>query len=597
MSKSELTIPKVLQALAAELDHPVSIAEICDLIKSRWSVQYALNSVRASLRWEGVRLGWVKLNRKQYLPLRLALDGLRFRCWPRPQDVVAGRLPIAHLQPFAVFRRQSWPVIYDEQGNVLSIEEPRPHTTGFAAQPVVVIEQWFQRHNFAAGDSILVEVRYRTQPELHFSYESAADFRSGAVAAQDRELVNAIVEKVNEGLRACEDIILPVFANAPWRTGYPGRPWQYLVLSDSRLTLIEDALLEAANTSFELGRTLIQRASPDDVIFHQSLVSSPVQLPVEQAVLDEIIALQQAMQQSRDQDKHAGLWDGELARKSWQADTAEVELWADADDFIDVFFSVSDEKMCALQRLQEVLPAEVNEQLARATSEEVEVILSSQLNYLLVKAPELFPKLDLRAASTPGDTLIDQRSVADTDMLFDDDSLSYDADDDDLFADWDSDWDDEDDDEDDEEEIIFAASGQSDNLMNLYCDYLQEMGKRRSTALFQSRLLKPYAQFLATFYYQSLDQGSYATLDEFLFYYYPHHNNVSERYIREMCGSMRHFYAFLRDRGVIADDRFAQAIWQRRDQAARLMTLYRRVERDYPDHERLMQMLFAPYVS
>ncbi|MEF3272866.1 MAG: hypothetical protein K6356_00455 [Chloroflexus sp.] len=595
MSKSELTIPKVLQVLAIELDRPVSVAEICNLIKSRWSVQYAINSVRTSLRWEGVRLGWVKLNRKHYLPLRLVLDGLRFRCWPRPQDIATGRLPIAHLRPFAVFRRQSWPLIYDEQGNMLSVEEPRPHTTGFAAQPVVAMQQWFQRHNFAAGDSILVEVRYCTQLELHVSYEPAAAFRADAVTAQDRELLSAIVERVNEGLRACEDIILPIFANASWRTGYPGRPWQYLVLADRRLTLIEDALIEPSTPLLDFRRGLIPKTSPDDVIFHPSLMAAHTSLPVEQAVLDEIMALQQAMQQSREQDRRAGLWNGELARKSCQADIDDDDTLAVADEMFEPF-ARTDEVARALQRMQEVLPPDVQQRWAQASPEEAEVILSSHLNYLLVKAPDLFPKLDLRTTRMSSDTSLDQRST-DFELLLSDDSIVDDDDDwnDDLFTDWDDDWDD--DDEEDEDAVFLAASAQSDSLVAQYCDYLQEMGKRRSTALFQTRLLKPYAQFLASFYYQSLDQGNYATLDEFLFYYYPYHNNVSERYIREMCSALKHFYTFLRNRGVIQDDRFARAIWKRRDQAARLIALYQRIERDYPDQEQLIHMLFIPYVS
>jgi hypothetical protein len=40
-----------------------------------------------------------------------------------------------------------------------------------------------------------------------------------------------------------------------------------------------------------------------------------------------------------------------------------------------------------------------------------------------------------------------------------------------------------------------------------------------------------------------------------------------------MCHSLdaKNFYAFLKLRGLIEDDQFAQAIWQRRFQAERLM--------------------------
>lgn len=592
MSKPELTIPKVLQALAAELDQPVSVAQLCDLMKARWSVQYAVSSVRSSLRWESITLGWVKINRSQYLPLRLALDGLRFRCWPRPQDVAEGRLPIAHLRPFAGLRRQPLPIIYDEQGAVLAVKEPTINAAGFAAHAAVDMRKWFQRHNFVAGDSILVEIRYRARPELYFTYEPAAAFQTSRVDEQDRALINAIVKHVDAGAKPCEEVILPIFASAPWRTAYPGRPWQYLVLSDPRLHLIEDSLLQASDPYFD-GEGLVQGAVRSDVVFHPSLVepAQRARLPVKQSIVDEITALQQEIQRSREQDRQAGLWDGNLSRESRVVDEDEDDFWDAMDEMMGVAFSMSDDLTRAVLRMQEVLPPEVRQQLAEATPEEAEVILSSHLNYLLVKAPDLFPPIDLKHLSVSSDTSIIDHS-AETNMTPLDEmeagvwSDEEDWDDDDEFVD---DWDD------DEEEV--ASFAQSTNLINQYSDYLQEMGKKRSTALAQARLLKPYAQFLASFYQRSLHEGDYATLDEFLFYYYPNHHDVSGRHVRDMCSSFKQFYAFLRERGVIEDDRFAQAMWKRRDQAARLMTLCQKLERDYPDQPDLREMLFKPYMS
>ncbi|WP_298490310.1 hypothetical protein [uncultured Chloroflexus sp.] len=593
MSKPELTIPKVLQALAAELDQPVSIAQLCDLMKARWSVHYAASSVRSSLRWESITLGWVKINRSQYLPLRLVLDGLRFRCWPRPQDIAEGRLPIAHLRPFAGLRRQPLPVIYDEQGAILAVKEPRGKEIGFASHTAVDMRKWFQRHHFAAGDSILVEMRYRTRPELYFTYEPATAFQASWVDEQDRALLQAIVKQVDVGSKPCEEVILPIFASAPWRTAYPGRPWQYLVLSDPRLHLIEDSLIQASDPYFDLERLLLQRTPRDDVVFHPSLVEQAqrARLPVKQSVIDEITALQQEMQRSRTQDRQAGLWNGDLSRESRVADEEVDHFWETMDEMVGVAIDMSDQMTRAVLRMQEVLPPEVQQQLSEATPEEAEVILSRYLNYLLVKAPDLFPRIDVPPTSSSNDSWIVKRSVdSDIEPLDELDASGWnnddDWDDDDEFGD--GDWDD------DEES---AALAQSINLINQYSDYLSEMGKKRSTALVQTRLLKPYAQFLASFYQRSLHNGDYATLDEFLFYYYPNHNDVSERYIRDMCSALKQFYAFLRERGVIEDDRFAQAIWKRRDQAARLMTLCQKIERDYPDQPDLLAMLFKPYMS
>ncbi|WP_322489212.1 hypothetical protein [Chloroflexus sp.] len=594
MSKPELTIPKVLQALAAELDQPVSVAQLCDLMKTRWSVNYAVSSVRSSLRWESITLGWVRINRLQYLPLRLVLDGLRFRCWPRPQDIAEGRLPIAHLRPFAGLRRQPLPIIYDEQGAILAVKEPKKKATGFASHAAVDMRRWFQRHHFAAGDSILVEIRYQKRPELYFTYESASAFQASRVDEQDRALLQAIVKQVDAGTKPCEEVILPIFASAPWRTGYPGRPWQYLVLSDPRLHLIEDSLLQASDPYFDIGRLLLQGTSSDDVVFHPALMEQAqrVQLPAKQSVIDEITALQQEIQRSRTQDQQAGLWNGDLSRESRVADEEEGHFWDTMDEMMGVTIHMSDEMTRAVLRMQEVLPPEVLQQLSEATPEEAEVILSRHLNYLLAKAPDLFPRIDVSPTSPSNNSWITKRSVdSDSEPLDELDASAW-SDDDDW--DYDDEFGDEEWDDDDDEDAAFT---QSVNLINQYSDYLLEMGKKHSTALAQTRLLKPYAQFLASFYQRSLHEGDYATLDEFLFYYYPNHHDGSERHIRDMCGALKQFYAFLRERGVIKDDRFAQAIWKRRDQAARLMALRQKLERDYPDQPDLLAMLFKPYMS
>ena len=73
--------------------------------------------------------------------------------------------------------------------------------------------------------------------------------------------------------------------------------------------------------------------------------------------------------------------------------------------------------------------------------------------------------------------------------------------------------------------------------------------------------------------------------------------NNSARSAREMCTSFKQFYAFLRAEGVVGDDAFSQAIWRRRDQAARVIELYDRIDSESPQFERLFAYLFAPYTA
>ncbi|MBO9314026.1 MAG: hypothetical protein J7456_11845 [Chloroflexus sp.] len=603
MSEKEITIAKALMVLATEVEQPVSLSQLCDLINERWSTNYAKNSLRNHLRWNAPHVGWVRIHRNQYLSLPAALEGVRFRCWPKSAEIASGLLSVKHLVPF--FYTDHTPLIYDEQGEMIQIVRNSklfPWTASLHLQ----LQQWFKRHRFTEGDSILVEIRYRKsrnqiEQRLYLSYESAAAFQAQAVAAQDQEFIQAIVEQFDSlggTATSVEAVVLPVIARAPWRTSYPGRPWQYLLEEDGRLSLDETGTLinEKVLQSLMTGRDVSRPAA-------QATASSAVSTPQDAALLKDIAELQQEIQRSREQDRRAGVWDGTLSRNSYMPDEDDEEYVLDADLFDlmnedrklhDLFAHIS-------SRLREVLPPDVQQRLSNATPAEAETILSSQLNYLLVKAPDLFPKLDL----TSHPFSIDVSTLNNRDVEFD---LALDADDDedDWDNDWDDDWDDEDDEDWDDEvqevERDFAlkeqALNRSQELMNLYFGYLQETGRKRSTALSYARPLQPYANFLATFYHRSLDAGDYATLDEFLFYYYPYHNDhVAKERVREMCHSLKNFYAFLKLRGLIEDDQFAQAIWQRRFQAERLMGYRKMIRSKFSDQLHLLQKLFAPYLS
>lgn len=367
----------------------------------------------------------------------------------------------------------------------------------------------------------------------------------------------------------------------------PRRPWQHLLEEHDRLFLDETGTIINDRKVLQLLTTDRNISRPTARVTASSAVSKPQ----DAALLQDIAELKQEIQRSREQDRQAGVWDGTLSRISSMSDEDD-ELMIEELKLNDLFAHIS-------ARLREVLPPDVQQRLSNASPAEAETILSSQLNYLLVKAPDLFPKLDL--TSYPSSIDVSMRN--NSDAAFD---LALDADDDDDWDDDDDDWEDDDDDDWEEEmqdaEREFAlqvqALNRSHELMNLYLSYLQETGRKRSTALSYARSLQPYANFLATFYHRALDAGDYATLDEFLFYYYPYHNShVSKEWVRAMCHSLKNFYAFLKLRGLIEDDQFAQAIWQRRFQAERLMGYRKTIRSKFADQLYLLKELFAPYLS
>ncbi len=601
MTHHEPTIASILRLLAGEYDGPVDEQQVLERVLERRpsSAKNPYATIRERLRWDGLSLGWLRLNRTQLMPLRIALQGLQFRCLPRPCDVEAGLLPLVHLQPFAGLRSFEC-LLQDHAGApiaFLELEDERMHE---AASPAFDLRSFYMRSGFRPGDSLLVQVVNTEPMVLQIEQERREDFRVAAVAAQDAELIEALVDRVRRAsatLVPCDEIVLPIFAAAPWRGAYPGSPWQHLVLRDGRLQLVDDIFL----TSQRFGALHL---FSNDEVFEASLTPTHDFQAADRALLAEIETLQYDLRRARQLDAEAGLWSGQVQRASttfgrlddeadlgsrllfgsleeqespveWQLDETWLPDALLETDEIDP----NDPQVieAARARMFELLPPDLTNRLREARPEEAEVIIAGQLNMLLVRAPELFPRIDIIPP--------DQVGAAFAEVLSDD---------------WSAGWEDEVDELDEELELEGSSDvlAGSNDLIRQFYDYLIEMGKSAATARSRASDLVVYADFLASYYGHTLAEGDYATLDECLFFYYPRRViNSSTRQVREICTSLKQFYAFLKQRGVVGDDRFAQAIWRRRDQAARVVAIYEQISSESPNFELLFEHLFLPYTE
>jgi hypothetical protein len=517
-------------------------------------------------------------------------------------------LPLAHLQPFAGLRSYELELV-DAAGAAMAFVDLDPVEGAQPPAPGFDLRGWYARSGFVAGDSILVTVARGEPLQLQIEREPAAEFRSAAVSAQDAELLDAIVQRVNRSqvvLLPCDEVVLPIFAAAAWRGAYPGSPWQHLVTRDARLQLVDDIFLTNQ-------RHPSLRLFASDEVFEPPPVAERERHAADAALLAEIDVLQQALRRSREQDADTGLWNGQIQRASaayttfdsygeqrggrpgparpldrydeGDDDDDELELGLNSWDADDLFGE--DDAPSGLQaaraRMLAALPPGVAERLEQARPEEAEVIIAQHLNLLLVKEPGLFPEIDLSASAGEGglDPLAES--------LFDPGSWQEDLDGDD--------WDDGDDDLDGDDEVS-SVYAESSDLIGQFHDYLSELGKSGATARARSRSVLVYAEFLASYYNRTLAEGDYATLDECMFYYYPRRvMNNSARQAREICTAVKQFYSFMKERGVIGDDRFAQALWRRRDQAATVVQIYDRISSDSPSFETLFARLFQPYTE
>ncbi|HEU5100854.1 MAG TPA: hypothetical protein VFU22_17615 [Roseiflexaceae bacterium] len=648
MEQPERTISSILLELADEYQGVVSEREVFDRVLGRRPSQAKdpHASIRNKLRYDSIETGWVRLGGGELIPRRIVLQGLRFRINPSDDEFANDMLSRVWMVPFASLR-QAAPRLEDANGRPL-----QTYTTSLPAgesgllftAEAQSVGDWFKRTGFEPGDSVLVTISNTAPLTLQIERERAAVFRADEVAAQEIALVEDLAAQIarnRANMLLPDDVVLPAYARAAWRTSYPGRPWQQLVAADRRMRLVDGIYL--ADSSFR---------RPLDLLFGDE---QQAELWEEQdrELFDEIAAFQADLLASRREAATRGLWNGEAPRASTGrvifdmrdgtsqvihpgivdalADhTAEIEQrvergdyadeeWddeIDADEIDDMefedefegdeLFDIEDiEDMQAFmeqnpalveatQKLMASLsPAEVEELQAAETPDQVQRILTSHLNSLLGRDPALFAELTptLPVAHTNGNGNGNGHGPGHEELLAIEAETEWvdDEEDDDQWI--------EDEDE-DEIEAVSEVIERSNEWMERFYQAQIQQGKSESTAASRTGDLWIYADFLSSYYNRNLAEGDYATLDECLFFFYPRKViNNSPRAAREICTSVKQFYAFLRAEGVIADDSFAQAIWRRRDQAARAVELYDRIDGDSPQFERLFAHLFAPYTA
>lgn len=603
MPTNEPTITSVLRMLSIQYDSPIAEQQLLERVLQQRpsSAKNPYAPIRERLRADGPRLGWLRLDQTYLVPLHVVLRGLRFRCQPRRWEVNAGILAAVRLEPFIGMRNPEAIFLDENDQRIASTTLAAAAVDQWQERDVAEEEicfnigAWFERVSFAPGDSMLCTVIETNPVTVRVQHERAADFRRNAVVRQDTELIEAVVERVYATPMlhgSSVELILPVFARAAWRSGYPGTAWQLLVERDNRIYMTDHRFVSAP---------IAQRDYP--------LPAAEPELAREATLAnlrEEIDLLLFDIQRSRQHDVEDGIWDGHLhhgSRRSGNLDLFDADydpfdvlenlsgadfelneddwdddIWdSDGDDFeIDDF--EGQDLFEANRRMLAALPAEVVEKLEYARPEEAEVLIAAHLNDLLVREPSLFVHIDLSPSVGPLDGDSDDLSEKIGSLLEDED------------------WDDDD----AELEMLARDSSsvyrESSELIKQFYEALVSAGKHRSTAQAHVRNLSVYADYIAQYYSRSLLAGDYATLDEYLFFYYPRRvSRTSPRRAREFCTSVKQFYAFLQQQGYIDSTDFAMAIWRRRDQAARVVELYNRIPMTWPEGERLRARLLTPY--
>ena len=308
VARKDPTISSILQELADEFDGIVAERIVYDRVLAR-RPSTAKNpdaTIRTQLRYDAPRLGWVFLGAGELAPLRTVLVGLRFRLIPSTEELASGGIIRSTMRPFIPVAPADVQ-FEDADGQTVAARQFSLQVGNGPFGPLVApaydLSGWFASSAFASGDSVLVTIRQFAPLRLQIAHEPASAFRADDVISQEHELIDGLVAaaaKVQHGPIFSEMGVLPIYARAPWRTGYPGRPWQMLIAQDRRLRLLDDEMLADA-----------RYRSPLDIIARADTLPES-----ENTLLTEITRLQDELRTSRRAAAERGLWDGIAPRVS-----------------------------------------------------------------------------------------------------------------------------------------------------------------------------------------------------------------------------------------------------------------------------------------
>ncbi len=581
-----------------------------------------------------LKTDWVLLASGLYCPRHRAARGATFRLVPDLGAIAADEIELDWLYPFVAIQ---YPIY-------MGVDR-----TPMEWQPSgrISMQGWMRKNACKPGDHIIVTVDEVLPNTLHFQLERAEFLHLEDCLGAESTIIDALksIPKLELTPLRAQICVLAIYANAAWRSDYPGRPWQ--VLYDMALRGIspnEGVVVHlkrdiaTLQTKMRLRRaTDADRGLWDGMAPRYSAVrlaidtdndegmSSRIIVPTIDTRLDFSSRIEESLSKGL-YDVHMGHdddidEDDDPADHPYTAADRRDDTYAEAlhsdydddndDDDDDSFFDgegISGEELDddtfamlfanrhpALEAwsatlLKSMKPLERRLMVRAESDDDYNAILSVALQRILPKVPALMetlrPTKELSALDPTdgGQTYaafqIAEYAAAHAIELPEDASSMND---DDVFSTG--------------GEALFAvetALRESDVLIRAYTEKLEIAALAQSTIRRKIQYVRGYSQFLARYYTKSLDAATYATFDEYVFFYYPRHATaIAPRNARDLLSALRDFYRS--EVPVVIP--VVQALYACRDEAEAVLRLLVATHQYPHEMTSLVVHLFAPYTA
>jgi hypothetical protein len=248
MPNKKVTLKQVIEQVLSELNEPIAVMDLADRVYSIYPTRSktAMSSFRNCLHYDEQGVNLVYLDKFTVLPMRIAIQGVRFRVSIDRHAEKDHEIPVLFFNYFIDKDAKSDKLHFiDGAGNLIPFKVKSAkniwETNSLWRMDFVDsfdFSEWFNRIKPQRGDSLLITVQNWESREFLVEYEPKKQRRSAEVQRYNKEFADILfnmLEESRDGDLFLHQIIPDVFVRLSNPRGYPGDYWGEIIQADQRM--------------------------------------------------------------------------------------------------------------------------------------------------------------------------------------------------------------------------------------------------------------------------------------------------------------------------------------------------------------------------
>src|SRR5262245_61575885 len=247
--KKAPSMSEAIEQVLVQVQGPIPVTDLAQRVLAIYpsKAKNPLTSLRSNLRLEHPGKTLVFLDRQTIVPLRVAMQDVRFRIALTHQEVAQGRLAIDPA--FQYFRRQGIAPqdmqLLDAAGHPLAVrlltfthQQGGPLGAFTQDGPAFDLGDWYRAQRARRNDSLLVTIEDWERGRFRLEHEPANRRRQQDIERQNQELADllfTLLEATRNEMIFAYQAVPTAYARLSAPRGYPGDHWTEVIATDARM--------------------------------------------------------------------------------------------------------------------------------------------------------------------------------------------------------------------------------------------------------------------------------------------------------------------------------------------------------------------------